>query len=192
MLEVITRHTGPQGSGLRTIMFFNGINSTDASEAQTAVRAFWAAMAPGTSNLYSHEVEAESRLVDAIDGTVSDIVVNPTPTTLVVGASAVAPLPDVNQAMVRWQTTEVVRGKFVRGRTYFPGLTVNATTGGNLLPATQTALAGAAADLVTDTSLLVWSRPITADGTLLMPGTPCEVSSSSVWSEFAVLRRRRA
>lgn len=193
MIEVVTQHTGPAGSGARTIMMFNvAATPTNVSDAQADVRAFWQSLINVTSTTFTRTVLPDSRSIDAITGAIDDILTNTSPTLPVVGTKADLPVPDVCQILTRWNTAGVENGRRVRGRSFLPGFTVAAVSGGNVTSTTLATVQAAATNLAVGNGMCVWHRPVIIDEVLAKPGAPYNTESAGVWSEWAVQRGRRA
>lgn len=96
-------------------------------------------------------------------------------------------MADATQALIRWSTGVIANGRFVNGRTFIPGISRMASDGGNLGGPAQATLADAAQALIDAASGIgVWSRPTNDIGGAFFAAT-----TATVWSEFAVQRRRR-
>lgn len=184
MREILTEHSGPQGSGLRTVMFFN--EETPISEQRLRLQTFWTALNTLRSNLYSWRVQDTGRILDDVTGALVGAWTDNTP----VGSTCTGtdrPLADASQVLIRWQTRQIVGRRFLVGRTFVPGFTSAATFNGNVSQSTQgTVDAAAEALIASGAGLGVWHRP--KGGT---NGQMRFVQAASVWPELAVLRRRR-
>lgn len=97
-------------------------------------------------------------------------------------------VPDASQALIRWNTSTVINGRFVRGRTFLPGLASAHVVGGNLDSATVTTIGALATMIRTGTNVnhVIWHRPKALAGGVAVPSI-----SGVAWPELAVLRRRR-
>lgn len=187
MIEIVTRWSGPQGSGLRSIMYFRGSLPENVPVARLAVGGLWAGYAGVMSNQYTFEVDETARLLDPADGSLVGYYVD-TGTVDGVGAQNQQPVADSTQVLHRWATGRVRAGRVVRGHQFAPGLATGSLTGGNITPAVAAALTANANDFVLDTDgdFCVWARPKPG-----LPGVEVEVLGGSVWGELAVLRQRR-
>ena len=78
------------------------------------------------------------------------------------GTGAIAagsPEVDAAQALIRWGTGAVVAKRFLRGRTFIPGVAQGAIVSGNLGPTSVAALAAAGNALIAaDVGMAVWRR----------------------------------
>lgn len=89
--------------------------------------------------------------------------------------------PDQTAILVRWRTGVWVAGRQITGRTFLP-YPSSGTGGGSLSNSVVNDIQTAATLLVGNQLLSVWSRA---------RGQTAEVSSASVWNEYASQRRRR-
>lgn len=187
MIEIMTRWSGPQGSGLRSIMYFRGNLPGTVTAARLAVGGLWAGYAGVMSNQYTFEVEETARLLDPSDGSLVGLYVD-SGTVDGAGAQNQQPVADSTQVLHRWATGQVRNGRVVRGHQYAPGLATGSLTGGNITPAVAAALTANASDFVDDAAgeFCIWARPRPG-----LPGLEVEVLGGSVWGELAVLRQRR-
>lgn len=112
------------------------------------------------------------------------------------GTAAVPPVANAAQALMRFQTAQVVDGRLLKGRLYVPGIAAEFTGGGQLTGNAQALLATAADDYSVNSGGVVWSRPRPAGtgvgGSLpARAGSSADIISGSSWAELAVLRNRR-
>ena len=93
-------------------------------------------------------------------------------------------VPQAAQALLRWSTGEVVNGRFVRGRTFIPGLNTSSIDGGEVASAVRSGIVTQMTQMISDANseLVVWSRT---------NGVAVPVTAVSVWDEWAILRGRR-
>lgn len=183
MDEVLVDWTTASGGGKVSVLYV----------ADTTTEAFRGRLGTFLSGINSRlhtttkwSIRGSGRKIDSATGTLLGEWIGSAAITGT-GTGTGEPLPDACQALIRWNTGVVVAGRFARGRTFIPGLTTAGTTGGNLTPAVQSAIqTGATTLLAGGPSLLVWHRPVGGAG-----GTNNAVTSSTVWNELAVLRRRR-
>jgi hypothetical protein len=162
----------------------------DATPTVISQRAFlnnfWNSVRATQSNLVIYRIREAGRELDATTGALTGAWTDPVVFNQA-GTSGTTPLPDAVQALVQWRTATIVGGRFLRGRTYIPGLGQGQTTGGNLVGSAVTTITAAAAALRASSAVLsVWHRPVSGSG-----GSQVPVTAESVWNEFAVLRRRR-
>lgn len=184
MWEVITEHDGTSGPTALSVMYFD--DGSDIAAVRAEVGDFWAGVNDITANGTIRTVRTEGRIIDSATGTLTGFWSEPTPETIT-GTASGSSVPDSSQALVRWITPGIVRGRRVQGRTFIPFLSLAQVAGGNLAGAAKAAITLAAANLTgVPPGMVIWSRP-----TASAPGEESSVTQATVWDEFAVLRRRR-
>jgi len=182
--EIITQWTTQSGSDHRTIMWFD--TAGVIADQRAALNVFWSAVDGVLDSNVSWVIETSGREVADATGTLTGQWSEP---TAYGGTGGVAGecVPDAAQVLIRWNTGDIVNGSFVQGRNYIPGLAQANVVAGNLAPSIVTALEGHGNTLSTlINGIGVWHRPILSAGGSFHLATTCEV-----WSELAVLRRRR-
>jgi hypothetical protein len=103
--------------------------------------------------------------------------------TLITGGSADNPLPNATAGLVRWRTGSFSGGRELRGRTFIPGITeASNDANGNPSSTMLSAINAGSLALITNSALAVWSPTY---------GSVAPATSTSMWTEFAVLRSRR-
>lgn len=111
-----------------------------------------------------------------------------TPPLAVAGLGGTTIVPNAVQGLIRWRTTAVVGGRFLRGRTYIPGMSQTTVFASGVMNTNGSGPLNAGAAALIATGLFgVWHRPEGGAGGVFAPAT-----SSGVWREFAVQRRRRS
>lgn len=187
MLEVITEWAGPQGSGLRSIMYFDGGTVGELSAARGDLNAFWGGMSGVLSDQYTWNISPAARVLAPNNGGLIDVV-SDVSVLSGAGAQAQQPVPDASQVLTQWRTGIVLGGRFLQGRTYVPGLTTGSITAGNITPVVVAALNGVVSDFLAASGgqFGIWHRPTGGSG-----GSWSPVVSGAVWGELAVQRRRR-
>lgn len=184
MREIVTDWTGPQGSGMSTVMFFES-TPTIASQ-RASIGTFLTSYKANIANTWSYAVRTTGRNLDSGTGALVGSWSEPT-ATVGTGGVATQPLPDAAQVLYQWRTPTIVNGRFLRGRTFLPGLTASSLTNGNITAGVVTGLTSYGTTFVgAATAFGVWHRPIGGGG-----GTHVVASACTVWPELAVLRRRR-
>ena len=137
-------------------------------------------------------IPSEGRQLDSATG---ELVSAWTATTFRTGDGGAAgqPVADATQVLLRWQTAAIRRGRFLRGRTYVPGLNNGYTTAGNVSSALGSTWATAiGAFLDREVGFGVWGRPLPAKGASpAAPGVFALATGGGVWAELAVQRGRR-
>ena len=178
------------GVGLSTHYFVSTSATFAGAQAVVdRVRDFWAALKPSILSNGTYVVQAQ---VDVLDYTSGALINGFTVTQRADGGSASGVnLPPATQALIRWDTGQIINGHRFRGRTYVPNLPTgvsNGNTSGTLLtnvPSAVTAINLAATD-----SFVIWHRPIhpgpTGSGGLIRG-----VTAGTLQQKFAVLRGRR-
>lgn len=183
--EVITTWATDAGGGFKSVMYFLASGGTINAQRQS-VHTLWETVETelNTSTVYSQE--QEGRIIEAETGTLQGLWTDGEAFGGF-GTDAAEPVPDASQVLMRWNTNTVIGGRFLRGRTFVPGLGVDNVTNGNVSAGSITLFSGAMNTFVaTGLGFCIWHRPTLGAG-----GGFAEVSGSSVWNELAVLRRRR-
>jgi len=195
--RVNTRWTGVAVGGGVTVMHFQvgvpGGTTTEAQACVDAVRDFWTTLAPRISASGSWVVDGSVDLLNPATGTLTGNRGVTSRSGLGSGSGDFLPLQV--QGMVRWDTSVVLDGHRLRGRTYIPGPTeADNGVGGVPIGTYTSGLNTAAATLVglTTAELQIWHRPI-PDGA---PGGPRVGAAQTVLSGVALgswkTQRRRA
>lgn len=178
--------TTPGGGGASTIY---SLSSSTPQIVADAIDAFLVSLKAGLSSQVSMVQSPEVRVISDGDGTLQQVFnVNVDPA--VQGNVAGQPVADASQILFRWNTGSIVAGRRLVGRTFVPGLPVGSLAGGNLSAASAADFATKGNNLINSLTgtnkLVVWHRPKAGVGGITFPMTGC-----SVWTEMAVLRRRR-
>lgn len=182
--EILVDWTTPAGGGQVSVFHF--IEATAVASQRAALSTFLNSIDNNCTTSTSWSIRQSGRDVDTATGALVASWGDSTSYTAP-GSIAGSPVADATQGLIRWNTGRVVAGRFLRGRTYIPGISSASIANGNLLSTTQTAFATAGAALVTaGVQLAVWHRPKAGSG-----GEAWAVQTASAWQEFAVLRRRR-
>lgn len=182
--EILVDYTTPAGGGFRSVFMF-GTASSVASQ-RIGLRNMLQAIDNYCSSSMTWTIETSGRELTDATGTLTGTWSEPTAYTGV-GAVGAFPVADATQALVRWYTDHIINGRFLRGRTYIPGIAVSNIDGGNLAPGAVTGIGSAAQQLINDAVQVgVWHRPVAGSG-----GQWWAADTADCWNEFAVLRRRR-
>lgn len=182
--EIVVDWTTDAGSGFVSVFFFSVIPSVASQRASLA--AMLGDLDQSLVTTCSWTIRQEGRSLNDTTGALQAAWSDPTGQTGT-GATASEPVPDASQILVRWATETIVAGRFLKGRTFIPGLAASGTINGNIGPSVVPVLATAASGLIDDNlGFGVWHRPVQGAG-----GVFVEATSASVWDELAVLRRRR-
>jgi hypothetical protein len=183
--EIRTLWLLPTGSNHVSVMYFD--SATAVASQRTALQTFWTAVKALQSNVCSYTIDTAGRELDDATGTLTGSWSEGSAKTGT-GANGGPQVADATQGLIQWRTGTIVNGRFVRGRTFVPCIASSQEIGGNLASASVTALQSAANALIAaGVGLKVWHRPIAGSG-----GSAPAVGTASIWTEFAVLRRRRA
>lgn len=191
MREIDINWVTPSGSGKVSVLNF----LTDATVAvqRASIQTFLTAIHGVLSNQVTYFVATEGREFDSEDGVLTGAWADST-NLAGAGTAAEQPTPDANMALIRWSTGAILSGRFLQGRTFIPGCALSTAVAGNLnagaKAAIQTGVDGFAAAA---NKFVIWQRPRRDPITHVINriGGFSEVSSGTVWNEFAVLRRRR-
>ena len=185
MREILTTWTTPSGGGHTTVMYLD--DAVPIAPQRAGLATFFGAVDGLLDTSVSWTIATDGREIDETSGTLTGAWSDATAQTGS-GASSGQAVPDAAQILFRWATNSVVNGRFVKGHTYVPGLSSTFVSDGNIAAAQVTTLTTAAAALVANTAvnLGVWHRPTGGSG-----GNWLTATGGTVWSEFAVLRRRR-
>jgi len=178
--------------GLHTT-YWTGASSTpvaaDALDVVARVRAFWNTiknnMAAGTTIAINQNVD----VLDQVTGTLTGQLAPGTVTSVV--GSGTSSLPSATMMLLKYQTSTIVNGRRLQGRSFIGPLSTLCNTAGDVTPANNALLLTGSNDLTTGptaSSLVVWHRP-----TDLLPagGSTAPVVSFATNTEFSVLRSRR-
>lgn len=182
--EVVVDWGIPSGIATQSILYFE--DGLDPNFLRQNVADAMGACGDWLSNAVSWNVGSVVRTYNTASGTLSGE--ESSATVLTGGGNSVgAPVADATQALVVHTTGVVLNGRFLKGRTFLPGVSATHLSGGNLAPAARTGFAGAfTANLLSGGGLVVWHRPKAGVG-----GQAVAVTSCATNAEFAVLRRRR-
>lgn len=184
LLRVRTTFSGATGSPWLATHYFleDTPTQTLANSANSAVGTFWGAIAAlmrtGITYATGGQVD-QLNLSGDLEGAFAV-----TPATGSGSNGTADILPFATQALVRWNTGLVLGGRFLKGRTYIPGLTEGSSVAGTLNSVDRTTILNAANALISDVNskLAVWSRASAGAAT---------ATGADVWQQFAVLRSRR-
>jgi hypothetical protein len=183
---------GLGGPGLGTFYFGSNTGSPTSAELLdmvARVRAFYngltALITPSTSVLVQGQVDT----IDEATGTLirSD---STTPPAAVVGTGTTTQLPPATAFVCQLNTSTVIGGRILRGRSFVGPLSALAsTTSGAPTTAAGTAAVGAGTALLAVTTTIsprVWHRPKAAGS-----GASGAITGVTGWSSFGSLRSRR-
>lgn len=182
--EILVDWTTINGAGKVSVFHF--LEASSVATQRAALATFLGAVDAYLDNSTTWTIRTAGREVLSATGALTGAWTESTAYTGT-GASAGEPAADATQVLFRWLTDHIVGSRFLQGRTFIPGIDINQLSGGNLLPATVTALTTAGQTFIDSAvQLAVWHRPVAGAGGEAWAADTCAVSS-----EFAVLRRRR-
>lgn len=184
MLRIRVTWAAPKGSPYYSTFYFGGETSGEADAAAAAVATYLGTMDNNIATTYTWNIDPEAEFVNPVNGNI--IGVETTAGGNGTGSGAGDPLPFTTQGLVRWRTGIFINGREIRGRTFFPGMVETCSTGGSVTVGIIAGINTAGGALITASSgaggLVVYSPT---------HGQEALVTSTSMWSEFAVLRSRR-
>lgn len=182
--EIITEWSMASGTGKVTVMYFG--TTPSVAVQRSAINTFWTAVKASLDNSVSFGIRTLGRELDDQTGALTGAWTE-TSSKTGNGSGTTEQVADATQAIIQWHTGTIINGRFVRGRTFVPGLSIAALSNGNLGASTVTTFQSAANALIASAAdLAVWHRPVSGSG-----GSAPVVNSASVWNELGVLRRRR-
>lgn len=181
--EIITNWTTASGGGKVTV---HHVQDAKIDAYRTAWGQFLTAIKGQLSQTVTASIAASGRSFDPATGLLTGEWTRPSLINVAM-TSTNSEGPDSSQVLLRLRSTLISRGRFVKGRTFIPGLATNLYSLGNVATPTVDLFQTSINTFVTSSpGLVVWQRP-----TPEQSGAEAIVSSVSVWNEAAVLRRRR-
>jgi len=181
--EILVDWSLPGGNAVSVFWFDN---TTAVATQRTALHAFLTATKAYQATSGSYAIQTAGREVDETTGQLVNSWTEASSKTGT-GTGGATQLADATQILVQWRTSTILGSRFVRGRTFLPGISTPQLSNGNVIAATNAAIAAAGATLAgSGAGLVVWHRPVSSSG-----GFAATVTGCTVWGEFAVLRRRR-
>lgn len=184
--EILTDWNTPAGGGRVSVMYFDDTVSVVSQRA--ALATLWTTLEPRLGSTVTWTIRTEGRNLHTGNGQLLGQWEDTTSRTGTGNDAASTVIPDASQVLFRWRTGIVVKGRFLQGRTYVPGMTAASLTSGNVSAAARNEWNTAINTFLgANVGLEVWHRPVNQSG-----GTTGFVLTGSVWSELAVLRRRRS
>ena len=182
--EIEVKWTTSNGAEKVSVLYFD--TGTAVAAQRDAIDSMLTGVAGALDTGTSYVIATEGREWNNATGALTGAWTEP---TAYVGAGTVGgePVPDVCQILMRWSTGTIVDGRFLAGRTYIPGCARVNDLDGNLDPAIASGTADWGQTLCdADVGFQIWHRPTSGAG-----GSVALVGTCSVWTEFAVLRKRR-
>nr|CRY97420.1 hypothetical protein [uncultured prokaryote] len=191
MYEILTDWQSANSPGGTSVMYLS--EDQTVAQARSGLNGIYAQIGILLDDQTTATIRTEGKVIDATTGNVTEFW-SDNVDQITEGLEAGVPVPNVCQGLVRLLTDGLVNNRRLQGRVFIPGISEAFNGNGELSPDGQTILRNAFnGTYLADAKLLVWSRPF--DGTDANPtprqGSSSLVDSTSVWSEFAVQRRRR-
>lgn len=184
MIRVTTVWTGMVGAPYYTNLYADGDTAGEADAANAAVVALWTDLEGLYHVSLTARVSPETEFVDPATGAVTGV--ESSAGGNVQGGAGDELLPPATQGLVRLRTGVFVAGREIRGRVFLPGLTQFVNQDGSVAVGTVSSVNTIFADYLTAMSgaggAVVWSPT---------HGQAAVITSTSMWTEFAVLRTRR-
>nr|CRY96233.1 hypothetical protein [uncultured prokaryote] len=182
--EVLIDWLIPGGQPGVSVLYYT--DSTPANTSRTALGSALTAMKTLFVSGVQASIRTEGRVIDEVTGGLTGAWADPNPIS-VAGTGPGNPVPNASMVLLQAKTGQVVKGRFLQGRTYLPGLPVTATSGGEVATSPANTITSAFnGSYLTTSGAVIWSRPGPKG-----PGTFKLISSYTVWRELAVLRHRR-
>lgn len=183
--ELLTAWQTAGGEAGLSVMFVEPV--TDMAATRAALAALYTGIEDRLDTGTTWTIATSGRVLDPTTGALTGEWSEPTSQTGQGATTTGTNVADATQALIRWNTGAVVNGRFLKGRTFIPGLSTSALSDGALSSATQTDfLTSLSTFLAAGAGLGVWHRPTSGAG-----GSFHLVTAASVWSELAVQRGRR-
>lgn len=182
--ELIVNWVTPAGAGFKSVTYW--IEASAVASQRLALHNFCMAVRGQLDNQVQFFQDNSGRELDTATGALTGLWNEPTAYGNVGNGTGDA-VADATQALVRWDTNHIVNGRFLRGRTFVPGLVDTAVTDG-ILSATAKGVfqAAGAALIAAGVQFGVWHRPTSGSG-----GVMWAAQTAAAQDRLAVLRRRR-
>lgn len=183
LMEVTVDWTALGTPGGTSVLYF--LND-DPAVVRQALNGVLDNLMPFFCDATTYTIATEGRFIDDATGTLVGAWSTGTAYSGA-GEQLGEPVANAVQVLVRWTTTVIVAGRFLRGRWFLPGLAMAETEAGEVRGVTRTTMAAIVAALQGPTvNLVVWSRPTDS-----RVGSSGAVTGANVWAELAILRNRR-
>nr|CRY96843.1 hypothetical protein [uncultured prokaryote] len=181
--EILVDWALPGGNAVSVFWFDAGVA---VATQRTALHAFLTGTKAFQATSGSYAIQTAGREVDENTGALTGAW-NEASSKTGTGTGGATQLADSSQILVQWRCSVIHNGRFVRGRTFLPGISSPQLSNGNVLAASVASIAALGVTLAgSGAGLQVWSRPVSGAG-----GLASDVTGATVWNEFAVLRQRR-
>jgi hypothetical protein len=179
--RVRTIFTGMQGMPGVTTMYFDPAEGLNPQDLVDRVAEFWTSLLNSLADGLLIDVEPIVDSVNSATGQVTSSTGVTAPDTVVCNDST-DPLPPATQCLVQLRTGVYFTGRELRGRYFVPGICEDASDTGVPSSALISLVGGAAQSLADDADQIVYSPT---------KNQFADVSTTTVWNQFAVLRSRR-
>jgi len=192
LTEIITDWSTGSGRAGLSVMYFD-TSIIDETTTRSELADFWGTIDAYLDSNTRWTIRTTGRVVDSSTGALVGEWTEPTLRTAF-GSVSGAAVADLAQVLVRWNTGVVVRGRFLKGRTFIPGYASSLQAEGQVGSVQQAAIASAGANLLAGANLQVWQRPFAGSADPVRPaysGSSARAETASVWAEFASQRNRR-
>lgn len=182
--EILTDWHFDSGEDGVSVMFFD--ESIPVADQRADLAVLWGSVDSMLHNGTQWVIRNSGRELDDATGSLTGVWTDVT-TQTGIGAGTVNPVNDAAMILLQWQTSTIINGRMVRGRTFVPGAEVSTQEQGNLGAGFVSQLNGYQATfLASGSGFGVWHRPTSGSGGQFVTAT-----AGSAWPEFAVLRGRR-
>jgi hypothetical protein len=162
-------------------MWFDPSEGLNPQDLVDRIHDFWDTIHYQLSSDLTINVEPQVDSVNSATGEVTSTS-SPTAPAAVVGSASADNLPAATQLLVQLRTGVFFGGRELRGRMFIPGGTTGGSADGKPTSSFRTFVGGAAQSLADDTDQVVYSPT---------KHQFADVSTTPVWTEWAVLRSRR-
>nr|CRY97389.1 hypothetical protein [uncultured prokaryote] len=184
--EVLIDWIVPKGAGGVTVLFFAKESETAIQSQRDEINDFLNAKSSSFGIGVSGMVRKEGRILNEESGTLVGAWSDPRTKGLADGFGTDT-VPNSSQGLIRWNTGQVVDGRFLKGHTYLPGMSESVGVKGEVDPAVITSFNSVLASwIASGFGPVVWHRPKSGVG-----GAARIATSATLWNEFGVLRGRR-
>jgi len=189
--EITTEWTMASGGGKLSVMYF--LEGIAVTSQRDALSLFWTAIKASLDNTVAYAISTSGREIDDATGNLVSAWSDSRSKTGV-GSGSTEQVADATQGLITWRSEDVVNNRFVKGRTFVPGLSIAALSNGNMGSSTISTFQTAANALIAaGAGLAIWARPLKDPIThvITRPGSIHTATTAAVPTELAVLRRRR-
>lgn len=182
--EIIVEWNGVGMQPSLSVLHF--VDTISIGDARNALGAALNSLEPLLANPTTYSVRTEGRSFESTTGTLVGSWTSTSPFQGN-GTGGSQPVSNATMLLLKSNTNTIFNGRFLKGRTFIPGVSIDFLNGGEFDAQTQ--------DFVTDiftpgfaaaSGHVIWSRP-----TDTRSGSFAPVAVYTVWGEAAVLRRRR-